>query len=140
MITESEEALKIWEGACSEYDSFSEYALDELDAITIDGSDYANSVFEQLRYSKTWTYFWTGDQYILFPCTERQLIKGLRDQKKKQKEYDAEAEEEEQDSGLKRELEFQAERDKAMENVIVNKFHVKVTPIVLKEGDVDLTT
>ncbi len=123
-MIESKEALKLWEEACSEYDSFSECALDELDAVTIDGSDYANSVFEQLRYSKNWTWFWTGDQYILFPCTERQLIKGLRDQKKKQKAYDAEAEEEEQDSGMKQMLEIQAMQDKIMEAAIVHKFQV----------------
>jgi hypothetical protein len=49
-----------------------------LEGITIDGSDYANQVFEQLEYSETWTYFWTGDNYILFPFTEEEVVKRLK--------------------------------------------------------------
>jgi hypothetical protein len=124
MITKSDEALAMWEELCGEFDSFWECAMEDLDGVTIEGGERAYNVFEQLSFSKTWTYFWTGDVYVLFPCTERQLIKGLRDQKRKQKVYDAEAEEEEQDSGLKQEREIEALRQKTMEAAIVNKFQV----------------
>jgi hypothetical protein len=92
MITKSDEALKLWNQLCDEFDDFWSDAMEDLEGITIDGSDYA--------YTVNWTYFWTGDNYVLFPCTERQLLKGLRDQKKKQKKYEDEAEEEAQDAAL----------------------------------------
>lgn len=124
MIVKSDEALVMWEEACSEFDSFWECAMEDLDGVTIEGGERAYEVFEQLSFSKTWTYFWTGDVYVLFPCTERQLIKGLRDQKRKQKAYDAAAEEEAQDSGMKQMLEIQAMQDKIVEGAIVHKFRV----------------
>lgn len=125
MIVKSDEALVMWEEACGEFDSFWECAMEDLDGVTIEGGERAYEVFEQLCFSKTWTYFWTGDVYVLFPCTERQLIKGLRDQKRKQKAYDVNAEEQAQEAAL------------VKEGVTVNKIHVPITPIVT---DIDLTT
>jgi len=149
MITKSDEVLKLWNQLCDEFDDFWSDAMEDLEGITIDGSDYAYTVFEQLEFSKNWTYFWTGDNYVLFPvfeqlefsknwtyfwtgdnyvlfpCTERQLLKGLRDQKKKQKKYEDEAEEEAQDAAL------------VKEGQVVRKWHVSTKPI---KTDIDLTT
>jgi len=125
MITKSDEVLKLWNQLCDEFDDFWSDAIEDLEGITIDGSDYAYTVFEQLEFSKNWTYFWTGDNYVLFPCTERQLLKGLRDQKKKQKKYEDEAEEEAQDAAL------------VKEGQVVRKWHVPTKPI---KTDIDLTT
>lgn len=119
MITKSDEALKLWNQLCDEFDDFWSNAMEDLEGITIDGSDYAYTVFEQLGF------FWTGDNYVLFPCTERQLLKGLKEQKKKQKKYENKAEEKAQDAAL------------VKEGQVVRKWHVPTKPI---KTDIDLTT
>jgi hypothetical protein len=82
MIKNSEQVQELFDALSDLHEGFWEYAMDELEGVTVDGSDRAYQVFEQLEYSENWSYFWTGDNYILFPFTETETLQRLREAEK----------------------------------------------------------
>jgi hypothetical protein len=81
MIKNSDAAQELFDSLCDEYEDCDiwSFLTEELDAVTIEGSERVNHLFEQIEYSENWTYFWNGDVYIMFPFTETETINRLNE-------------------------------------------------------------
>lgn len=96
ILTYGNEAEKLFEKLCEEWDSFYEQAVDELDVTTIDAKTRVPDLLEQMSYAEEWTYFWEGEcgsQYLFFPCAEDELLIRLRELEQIQRNSPEESEE-----------------------------------------------